>query len=367
MSSKMVLVHTGERHKNGFILLFVMMVISLLSYLSITLMNYGMMAGATAKQAYYKKQAQCLALSGVSAAIGMLTQEKKESKEPQKDGKKQSNDASPIYNALFALNKWYEFALKQGSDGVDGTVAFYPTYEGGKINLNALYDFDKKEYSAVGKKVVPWLDEKLKKRSIAFKDLFDKAVKGRDQPLYDISDLLPSSSDGTSAIEKFFWVPVTLANAKSGGSAPQKKESVFAITDLFTVEQSAVKVEPIFASSSLGAMLGFSSGNAPADEAQKAKTLNKDELYKLVGGASIDWESVWEKAVAPLVGKTYTELPQSITELFSSELGSRTFSVTSVGSYEGVQQTVTALLGYQEVQEKDKMLRWFYIKKLYWL
>jgi hypothetical protein len=373
-----------EQKTQGFVLLLTFLIIGAATLLISQLANHSSTAYTLATLSSKKKQARYLALSGVQSAIGMLASqasakenEKEESKKsqttasPQKAGQQtaQKNNSSkdseqnspqkpkeitPLDNALFQTNIWHTITLDDKKDAIDGSITFYLSAESGKIPLNMLIDQEKWGLSDQGKKITTLLDEKLKQLlpGQSLKEMIEKSIKIRKKPFDDVSQIIDEKNASAKELEKKLYIT---------------PENTFALTDLFSLEESAT-INPLFLSESVMAALGFSKEKQKKEQSADAIKALKKEILDLLHRQNIDWKTIWDKGVAPRVGKQYTDISQSVTELFSKRLEDTTFSLTVRGTYQDVQQSVYAIIGsVVEKGEKDTSKRFFYIKRIYWL
>jgi len=373
-----------EQKTQGYVLLLTFLIIGAATLLITQLANHSSTAYTLATLNSKKKQARYLALSGIQSAIGILASqasakesEKEESKKSQtaassqKAGQQQTQknntsnqsgqsspqkpvDITPLDNALFQTNTWHTITLDDKKDGIDGSITFYLTAESGKIPLNMLIDQEKWELSAQGKKITTLLDEKLKQLllSQSLKEMIEKTIKIRKKPFDDVSQIIDEKNASAKELEKKLYIT---------------PENTFALTDLFSLEESA-NVNPLFLSESVMIALGFTKEKQKKEQSVEAIKALKKEIIDLLHRQNIDWKTIWDRGVAPQAGKQYTDISQSVTELFSKRLEDTTFSLTVRGTYQDVQQSVYAIIGsVVEKGEKDTSKRFFYIKRIYWL
>ena len=369
---------TSVHKTQGYVLLLTFLIIGAATLLIAQLANHSSTAYTLATLNSKKKQARYLALSGIQSAIGMLASqssakesEKEESKKPQAAGQQpaqknntnsesQQNspqkpkDVTPLNNALFQTNIWHTITLDDKKDGIDGSITFYLSAESGKIPLNMLIDQEKWELSAAGKKITTLLDEKLKQLlpNQSLKNMIEKSIKTRKKPFDDVSQIIDEKNGTAKALEKKLYIT---------------PENTFALTDLFSLEESTT-INPLFLSESAMTALGLSKEKQKKEQSAEAIKALKKEILDLLHRQNIDWKTIWDKGVAPRVGKQYTDISQSVAELFSKRLEDTTFSLTVRGTYQDVQQSAYAIIGsVVEKGEKDTSKRFFYIKRIYWL
>ena len=164
----------------------------------------------------HKEKARMLTMSGLQIALAKLgapLEKKKDDKNKQESppqdetkdtpaqqkGAAGQQDISLLYQTLLPrLNRWQRFVLKEEIDGVDAEIRIAISCEEGKINLNQIYDFGKKQFRKSADKKVDW-EALLKElctvleKQMNGKELFEafkKFLNGRTQPLNDVTELL---------------------------------------------------------------------------------------------------------------------------------------------------------------------------------
>ena len=159
-----------------------------------------------------REQAKMLALSGVQVAMSQLAtaseakdEKKKDTETPPAARTMLRSGSAPavgqektfLAHLLPILNQWQTFKLKKDIDGVDGQIMIAVASEDGKINLNNLYDFSKKQFRGEWKKIMQAFFIKLRKKMNISANLFEpfeKFLKERQYIVNDATELLTLDS-----------------------------------------------------------------------------------------------------------------------------------------------------------------------------
>jgi hypothetical protein len=313
-----------------------------------------------------REQAKNLAMNGLQIAMAQLHLDK-EDKDAKPDAKKGENvkdqKKAPhidfLERVLPILNRLQTFKLTKDIDGVDGTIQILISSEDGKINIDQLYDYDKKTFfeikkgQEVTKKIFSLIFASLKRQDGP--DLFEpfqKYMKDREYPLDDITDLLESPAINAQFKDAVFFE----------GTPPAQKErgsrQVF-LTDLFTAWSDEPTVQPWLLSPSVKNLLGIK---------ESAKAPTKAELSTLLKDAKVQESSIkslWDTYLKKLYGKEFSTLPPEAEPFLSTKFEPTTFSVLSYGSVNQVTQKVLGILkrtnSYTTKNDEFELIR------IYWL
>lgn len=282
-----------------------------------------------------------LAQGGIQLALSQIAGEsvkKEQSKTEPAKGAQAGKTAEPpasegkqlLKTLLPIFNKFQAFTLKQSIEGVNGSIALLIGSEDGKININAMYDFDKHKFVGEGnpqndmKKTMQEIFNALKERT-GF-DLFaefEKFLKERKYPLNDVTELLTIKGFEIFKNEIF---------EEQGTPKTDKKPKIY-LADLFTVSTSKAQIEPWLLSDSVLALLNL----------KRDKEKSVDDLLKNFKDRS-DWKNDWAKALKPLYNIDYTALPKGIAALFNPTFAAKTFSVLSIGTVGGISVRLLAIV-----------------------
>ncbi len=304
----------------GYILALTLAFVSMLMFLGAYVANKGLVFSSYSRTVINREKAAQLARGGIQLALSQIAGEpvvrQKDTaggqKEAQKNDKKsaeQPTDAKQLLKQLLpVLNKPQTFALKQSIEGINGTVAIAIGSEEGKINLNAIYDFDKHKFIGEGnaqgdmKKMVQEVFTLIKERTGA--DLFSEFEVFRDTVFLD--PFAPLRND--------------------------KKQPVF-LTDLFTVESARSGIEPWLLSPSLLAVMNLKRGTEKSIE----------DLLKTFKERT-DWKTDWTNSLKNLYSVDYAALPKGISSLFTAAFEPQFFNVISVGIVGGISVRMLAII-----------------------
>lgn len=331
------------KHSNqpGYILALTLAFISMLMFLGAYIANRGLVFSSYSKTMINREKATQLARGGIQLALSQIAGEpiKKETqkKEPAQPGQKKAaeqpvSDGKQLLKQLLpVLNKPQVFVLKQSIEGINGTVAISIGSEEGKINLNAVYDFDKHKFVGEGnpqndmKKMMQEVFNLIKERtgSDLFSE-FERHLKERKYPINDVTELL--TLKGFDAFRNtVFFDPFTKQEAG-------KKQPIF-LTDLFTVASSRSGVEPWFFSPSLLAAMNL----------KRETEKSTDDLLKNYKDR-VDWKTDWATSLKNLYSIDYAAIPKGIASLLTASFEPRLFNVVALGMVGGISVRLLAII-----------------------
>ena len=275
-----------------------------------------------------------------------------------------------IKNVFPVLNRWQEFKLTAGKYGLDGVVKICIGSEEGKIDLNQVFDFDKRKFVGQGqnegdfKKFFSELFKKMGKfvkvkelqkrfdEYLTKKQQFEKILKSRQNRLYDTTEFLDQKGFESFA-DKVFYEPIEMKK----GVTKKPKPNIY-WTDMFTIWSGAKKISPWFISTSLKRILGFKEEKV---DQKKAERLAKN--FK----ASVSFPGDWDKLFAPIFGVKHKDLPKWFAPLLDTKFGPKVFNVLSYGTAGKVTQKIFAIIERKKVTRDKKTVVEFEIKKFYWI
>lgn len=327
--------------QSGYILAITLAFISMLMFLGAYVANKGLVFGAYSKTMINRERAMQLAQGGIQLAMGQIAGEAVKKEQPKKEisatNQKDKSNEQPVSDGkqllkqlLPILNKPHSFTLKSSIEGVNGIIILLIGSEEGKININAMYDFDKHKFIGEGnaqndmKKVMQEVFNMLKERTGA--DLFaefEKFLKERKYPINDVTELLAIKGFDIFKNEVFEDVESSKAD---------KKPKIY-LSDLFTVSTPKALIEPWLLSDSTLALLNL----------KRDKEKSADDLVKNYKDRS-DWKTDWVKALKPLYNIDYTALPKGIASLLNPSFAPRFFNVFSIGTVGGTSVRLFAIL-----------------------
>jgi hypothetical protein len=297
-----------------------------------------------------REQAKLLAESGIAIAMSELM--------VTATG---TGITAQLTTQLPILNTWQTFTFTQNSDGFDGKCQLYISCEEGKIDLNSLYDYQKKswrkEEAKLGglpsknppfdaKKIITLLGDKLKE-SFGGKnpvEILDQIFKEHGK-IEDLSVIL-SAKDSSPAKMRLFPQP-----QDKGSEKP-----TMAISDIFTVFTRKKDIQPLMLSSSIIQALGF-----------KIPQRNKESLdfIKKIK-PSMQWEVSWNDTLASWYGIEYSNIMPELRALFASSFEGKIFSVVSYGTIGTFTQKLCVII-QQEGGSPGQQQPHYVIKRWYWL
>lgn len=330
-----------NNNQPGYILAITLAFISMLMFLGVYVANKGLIFGAYSKIMINREKATQLAYGGIQLALSQIAGEPVKKEQPKAEPAKgvqagktpeqpPSEGKQLLKNLLPVLNKTQSFALKQSIEGVTGTIALLIGSEEGKININAMYDFDKHKFVGEAaaqndmKKVMQEVFAALKERTGA--DLFaefEKFLKERKYPINDITELL--TIKGFDVFKNEIFEDIELSKS-------DKKPKIY-LSNLFTASSPRAQIEPWLLSDSTLALLNL----------KRDKEKSVDDLLKNYKDRS-DWKNDWAKALKPLYNIDYPALPKGLALLLNPTFAPRIFSVLSVGTVGGVSVRLLAIV-----------------------
>lgn len=327
----------------GYILALTLAFISMLMFLGAYVANKGLVFSSYSRTVINREKAAQLARGGIQLALSQIAGEpvvrqkdapaaQKEAQKNDKRSAEQPTDGKQVLKQLLpVLNKPQTFTLKQSIEGINGTVAIAIGSEEGKINLNAIYDFDKHKFIGEGnaqgdmKKMMQEVFTLIKERTGA--DLFsefEKYLKERKYPLNDVTELL--------MIKGFEVFRNTVFLDPFAPLRTDKKQPVF-LTDLFTVESARSGIEPWLLSPSLLAVMNLKRGTEKSIE----------DLLKTFKERT-DWKTDWANSLKNLYAVDYAALPKGISSLFTAAFEPQFFNVVSEGTVGGISVRMLAII-----------------------
>jgi hypothetical protein len=269
-----------------------------------------------------REKAYRLAQSGVSILQAMMTPEKKENEPktiPQTGAQQvaQMPMASIMSQITDCLNKELEISLTSKVDPIDAQFTLSLQVEQSKLNLNSLYDFEKKKFLNEGtpkdsKKLCIWLFDKiaaLTKKPSLF-NAFEQHLKNRTFDFNDVTELL--------SIKEFsdvFGSQIFLTFA----SKEQPNNSKIFLTDLFTTNTEQEGLNPWFLTQSWCKLLDLHPKQNMSDE-EKKKLISK--ITK-----TSNWDSDWNNKLKDFYQKEFKDLPAEIKTILTTQFEANIFSL----------------------------------------
>ncbi len=344
----------------GFILVLTLMILALAIVITTQLFNQGSIHSVFAKTVVEREKAKQIALGGVSVAMSLLTVKPQADK--AKEGGAVDEDQALLKKILPGINRWVAFNLQEDTEGIDGQLRICISCEQGKIDINKIYDFNKKKFVGEDqpkgdmKKIMQSLFKSMK--DWTDKDLFpafENFLKTRGMPLYDVTDLLAIKEFNVFKDVLFYAPPVAAKGEK------QTKRPVY-LMDIFTIDSNKLTIQPWLLSDSLCALLNL---RRAQDNELKKRTEEVGGLLKVFKKEN-QWATQWNTILKPIYDKDFTSLPKDIDSLLAPQFESHTFSVLTYGKVGEIEQRLYTILERQVQQQKGSNPH-FVVKKIYWI
>ena len=328
------------KKNNSFVLIFTLTILSLTTIITYQLMKL-VYVGTHFDQAMVDREnAEMLALGGINLAMSKLLIKSpfakasgdKDEAEKKKQEKKEFENF--LKHTLPNINRWQEFDLKEEIDGIDGQVKICISCENSKININESFDFKKNEFKEEYKKFLNTIKFKSgDQTSSKFLKKLTDFLKKRGKKLDDLSEL---QTGALTEIQQFFYNPPIRTEKKKDAKPNQS----LAIQDIFTIWSKTNKIEALFLSDSMCAILGLRRPTSYDSEILKEKF--KNVIKNFDQGKDENTEEYW-KIVRPIYeGKTKFKIEDK--KIFSLRFEPKVYSVISFGKVGNVEQRLLAII-----------------------
>lgn len=348
-----------------------------------------------AKLSVDRQHARTLAQSGIDIAISQLTQirevEKKSTEDrdtTQSTTPEKSNVKKLFEHLLPVLNQWQEFRLTQETDQIDGIIKVCIMSEEGKININEIFDFERKQIKGSPQKnqEQPEKQENNKietkkvdkqKKDIGWykpleiffkgieqetgqKDLLKKLeqfLQKQEKPLNDVTQLLEIKSFSTFKDHRYYQPPSTQAKQEK-----EKQRPLF-LVDLFTTHTKNVLLNPWLLSDSLrGALLEV---RAQVGSEKEYKEQTKEWLKNFK--EKVSWQKDWQQQAGKMLKKISPETQKKLFPIFAQSVEPTVFSVLASATVNDVTQKLFVILERTKGSQNDKTLYDINIRRFYWI
>lgn len=357
------------------ILLFVLLILSAVAILIQQLVRSNWVGTIFNNRMIEKEQAKILAYSGINLAISQLTLHEDENDKNNDDKTDNIKAIKKMLKRVYPnLNKWQVFNLEKKYYGMDGKIQICISCENGKININEIFDFKKKEFKKEYQDVFKGLSLKGVFSEGEFGKILTSFLKKRGRKLDDISELLEIKQ--FKGLEFFYDPPKIAINKKD--IAPNDRIS---LQDLFTTWTKDDKIDMMFLSDSMLTIMGLR--RPLANDAE----MLKDKYAGFINSFNKDWAKNWEENwshLQPIYGSKSAAL-KLFNSFLSKEFGPNCYSVLSYGMVGATTQRLLAII--KEVEEektaedkkdaastkkdedekKESSVKTFRIMKIYWL
>lgn len=368
----------SQKHNEfGYIMIMALLLVSMITMLVVVIFNKTMIAVPFTQIMIENQKAHVLSKAGIPLFKAQLC---KPFVAKKQNAKQQGNESisgeqsadSDIYfleQLLPVLNTWQTIFLKQDIDGIDAEISFYVCCEEGKINLNKLFDFEKKEF--VGEKqkegnsklFLEDLCKRLEKQTKT-KDLFvslEKFLKKQKVPLEDITQLL-EIKEWAPWKNRVFCEKKEERLKKMTEQGDQKGKPFLYLTDIFTVATNHVTIEPWVFSAGLMQLLGLVKS---FDEKNAKKGSIKENLKSFK--KRVTWKTEWNSILKPMYQKELQSLPEHIDSFLSSTFSPTTFMVLCQAKVGRALACSCAIVERTVRAKEEKQEYAIQIKKVYWI
>jgi len=362
----------------GYVMVFSLMMIAIIIVLITAVVDRSRVHVHYMKTIIDREKAKSLAWSGVQVAMSQLAtmhQSKKEDAaartEKEAADKKKKTDVQQeakqfITTILPRLNRWQSFKLTKKNDGITGSIKICIGCEEGKININQLFDFQKKQFINEGakqkdyKKIMQQFFAKIKEvvgGDKLFKT-FEKFLKERENKLYDPTELL-SIKEFKRFNKNIFYTPDDVASSDK----KEVKQTIY-LQDIFTLWSGTRELNPWLFSHSLKVLLGLKTDAKGIGTQEEKKLQEAMKQFKL----PMTWPNSWDTMLAPLYGKKFDHLSKEMKSLITTKFEPKVFSVLSYGTVGDVTQKLFIILERKKSSSSgnDATVE-FSAKKFYWL
>lgn len=279
-----------------------------------------------------KEKTNRLAQSSISLVQALMTPATKENeaKNTHSGGKTKESEPSEDQQLLTALfdcwNKESAYTVTSKDDGFDAIIKISVQSEQGKLNLNSLFDFEKKKFLFEGtpndrKKLCTWLFEKiaiLTKKPSLF-PAFEKYLVTRTFDFNDVCELLTVKEFAdTFGSALFLTFPEQKIDQQPLSEQVIEPKDIF-LTDIFTVSTEQETINPWLFSSSWCKILDLKPKQKLSDEEKK-------KIFSQVAKTA-NWDSDWNKNLKDFYQKEYKDLASEIKTILTTEFEANIFSL----------------------------------------
>ncbi len=337
----------------GFILPMVTMLLSIAVLLVMSMYRRGSIFVPFMTTIVHRQKAKQLALSGIQIAISELSEVAKKKEQEKKVPPSEDQDNKLLLSSLLPeLNQWQEYLLKK--EGIKETIKISISAESGKIDLNEIYDFNKRSFKDSWKKILPILFQKIKKQMNIESKLFEpfeKLLKERQYKFNDATELLTLEPFRVFAGNIFYEPP----------KKDKKGKRPLYLLDIFTV-YGTDKMQPWLFSDSMRSILGI---KRTVSKDQKKKEMVKEQLKKFK--SETDWKQQWNAVLKPVYGIELQGLPNGVDSVLDKKFAPTMFSVVSYGIVGDVTQRAYAIIERNKKVAKQQTTYDFKIRRFYWM
>lgn len=270
------------------------------------------------KLATQEQECQQLALSSISLAESLLTIKEDDKPSAKNLSAKQTSENQKLEQKIltnifpcFRTEK--KFKLTNKADHLDATITLSIQPEDGKLNLNALYDFEKKKFVNEGKtndckKLCIWLFERISQitNKPNLMNAFENLLKKRESEFNDPLELLTDKDFRKQFSDTIFI------------NFDDKNKKLF-LTDIFTVYTETETINPWLFSNSWLTLLDI----------KIQENLSKENIQKFLKNfkTTANWQEDWNVCFKDFYQKEYKDLPQEIKSILTITFEANIFSL----------------------------------------
>jgi len=313
-------------NKQGYILFLLFGILSVCSILitlcfSRTIAYQQLMQLATQEQ-----QCQQLALSSISLIDSLFTLEKEKTEEPAAKNSLEKQPAPNLEQKVLSnifpyLHKEKKFKLNKKIDHLDATISLSIQSEYGKLNLNGLYDFEKKKFLNEGKqndckKLCVWLFERISQITgkPSLMNAFENLLKKRNSEFNDPLELLHDKNFKEQFSDSIF----NNLDSLDKNLLENQKKKIF-LTDIFTVYTEQETINPWLFTNSWLELLNI----------KIKENLTKEDIQKILKNFKMNanWQEDWNSCLKDFYQKEYKDLPQEIKSILTTTFEANIFSL----------------------------------------
>lgn len=352
------------RKSKSFVLMFALAMLSLVVILTHQLIRTVYIGYHFDQSMVEREHAEMLALGGLNLAIAQLTiekpqleKDKKKKLSPEEEKKKKKKEfADFLKRTLPNMNRWQVFPLTELLDGIDGEVKICITCEQGKLNINNIYDFKKSVIKKPYKKLLERIKVAGKKRGGQFVKKLEAFLKKRNRKIDDISELHDESLEQLKTL--FYQPPERTEKIKQ--AKPNKE---VALQDLFTIWSPNEKLEALYLSDALCALLDFRRPRAYDAELRKEKY--KGIIKGFDPSMDQNTKQYWNKFGSIYDMKRTFKIDD--LKIFSPKFEPKVYSVLSSGKVGSVEQRLLAVIREVGQKKETNKKTQFEIIRVYWI
>jgi hypothetical protein len=269
-----------------------------------------------------KQQCQQLAISCADLGQSLLTTIEEENKEdaqtkadPKSPEASLTTDQKTLSRMFPYLNKEKSFNLTKDKDLIDAIISLAIICEHGKLNINSLYDFEKKKFINEGKpndakKLCTWLFGRIAqitgKQNLL--SAFENILKNRSCEFNDPVELLADPSFAEQFTNNGIYV-----------TFEKKSSNKIFLTDIFTVYTEQETINPWLFSPSWQALLDI----------KIKENLNSEEIINIIKKfkSTSNWQTDWDASLKDFYQKEYKDLPEEIKSILTTRFVANIFSL----------------------------------------